>query len=110
MFVGNVCYVSSRYNEITFRLLLENHLNNKKGSELSSELIEQCVSAFLECKDSNKAEESTAQMNTLLENLGIKYSDFRSYDENSVVGNPEDAVKVFNKISADFMRKNEYAR
>ena len=77
---------------------------------MSPELIEQCISAYLECIDSNKAQEFTAQMNTILENLEINYSDYRSYDENAVVGNPEDAVIVFNKITADFMRKNEYEK
>ena len=112
MFVGNICYVSSRYNETTFRLLLENHFKKSKGSELSSELVEQCLSAYLECKDSNTAKDSVAQMSTFLTKLGINYSDTRSYDEKEVVGNPEDAVKVFNKISFDFIRnrKSEYER
>lgn len=103
MLVGNIHYIVSTYNETKFQLLLENHLTKKQpGDPLSSELIEEAIAAFLELKNSNASEYE--QMNILINNGNIVYSDCRAYKgKRKVYGNPSDAVKAFNSIFNDFL-------
>jgi len=107
MFVGNVCYVTTAYNECKFQLLLENHLSQRKGSRLSNELIEQCIAAYLACKDSDSDSKEVSKMEKLLNILEINYSDHRSYSCKDLTGNPKDAVIAFNQLANDLARKTE---
>lgn len=102
MFVSNICYVTNCYNESKFRLLLESQLSKKRGTALSHELIEQCLSAYLECKDSKLL--CVNIMRSLLSDLDIKFYDYRSYSNDKSDGNPEDAVKAFNELANDFIK------
>ena len=103
MLVGNIYYIVSHYNEAKFQLLLENHLKKKQhGDPLSSELIEEAISAFLELKNSNEKEYE--KMKDFLSTGNIIYSDCRAYKgKTKVFGNPLDAVKVFNSLFNDFL-------
>ena len=104
MFVGNVFYVTSCYNEVKFQLLLESHLSKRKGTELSEEFISQSLAAYLEFKDSKEIPKEVSKMEKLLDTLEINFSDYRTYGNEEVKGNPIDAVKAFNKIATDFIR------
>jgi len=103
MLVGNIHYIVSTYNETKFQLLLENHLTKKRpGDELSSELIEEAIAAFLELKNSNAKE--YVKMQNLLASANILYTDCRAYKgRRQVYGNPSDAVTAFNNILNDFL-------
>lgn len=107
MFVGNVCYVTTCYNEGKFQLLLENHLNKRKGSPISHELIEQSIAAYLYCKENQKISKDLSKMESLLNDLGIHYSDNRSYSATNIFGNPEDAILVFNQLAWDFLKEQK---
>lgn len=102
MLVGNVYYVTHSYNQSRFRLLLESQLSKKRGSALSPELIEQCLAAYLECKDSKSL--CVNIMSHLLSDMDIQFSDYRSYDDSKTDGNPEDAVRIFNELANDFIK------
>jgi len=107
MFVGNIFYVTESYNEVKFQLLLENHLSKRKGTELSDEFVTHSLAAYLECKDSNQSPKEVSMMEELLDALDVNYSDYRSYGNQEVKGNPQDAVKAFNKIATDFLRSTQ---
>ena len=110
MFVGNTCYVTNCYNECKFQLLLENHLNQRKGSRLSNELIEQCLAAYLAYKDSDPDSKEVSKMEQLLNILEINYSDHRSYSGKILTGNPIDAVLIFNQLANDLARTTQTER
>lgn len=103
MVVGNAYYVTHSYNQSKFRLLLESQLSKGKGAALSSELIEQCLAAYLECKDSELL--CVHIMSSLLSDLDIQFLDYRSYYGCvNPDGNPENAVKAFNELANAFIK------
>ena len=96
MVVGATHYITRPYNQESFQFLLEDHLKNRKNFLLNTSLIEQCISAMLECRDLNSSDEDVKKMDKLLDSLNVKYADFRDYEsEKKVKGNPKDAVLVF---------------
>lgn len=107
MFVGNVCYVTERYNQDKFQLLLEAQLERKKGAKLSNEFIEQCIAAYLACKEDGSCEKETARMERIVSNLGIECADYSTYSAVEAVGNPADAVRAFNQIATDYIRTDQ---
>ena len=98
MLVGNTFFIIHPYNENKFKLLLENQLN-KKGKEIDTQIIDQSIAAFLECKK-DLDDIDISMMNTIIEQLNVKYEDYRNYSDEQVIGNPKDAVKAFLEVNA----------
>ena len=105
MFVGNNCYVTECYNQQKFQLLLEQHLNGRKSIQIDRGLIEYAISAMLTCIEKKTILEDVCTMEKYLYSMDITYSDHRSYSESSIVENPEDAVKVFNRLASKLSHK-----
>lgn len=111
MFIGNVCYVTSAYNQVKFRLLLEEHFKKPKGSRLSNELLEQCFAAYLACRDDSSTNTKVLdKAERLIKNLNLEISDKRDYENVNINGNPEDALRAFNKLSLEYLNSNELRR
>lgn len=108
MRVDNVYYITRPYDSSVFRVLLELQLSKPHGSPLSSELIEQCISAYIECKKNSEYVTEVKAMETFMGKFGIQYADFSCYDNiKAVNGNPIDAVNIFNHFSRNyFFEKN----
>ena len=102
MVVGNTYYITHSYNQSKFRLLLESQLSKGKGAALSSELVEQCLAAYLECKVSKSL--CVNIMSSLLSDLDIHFLDYRSYSCDNPDGNPENAIKAFNELANAFIK------
>lgn len=96
MNVGNVYYVTSRYNENKFKSLLESQLAKSADTFPSHEFVEQALSAYLECKESGIQNNSIKQMENFLNT--IKYVDRRDYLGNKTVGDPLEAIVAFNQV------------
>lgn len=104
MLVGNVCYVTTCYNEDKFQILLENHLKTqRKGSKMNDELLEQCAAAYLECEKNHSNSPELEKMKNFLYQLDINISDCREYSSLKTTGDAHDAIKVFNTISKDYL-------
>ena len=106
MLVGNVCYVTTSYNEDKFQMLIEKHFKEqRKGTKMSDELIEQCCAAYLECKEHSNTP-ILQKMTNMLNQLDITISDCRDYSSEKSIGDINDAIKAFNKLSTDFLLYN----
>ena len=104
MFIGNVHYVTSHYNENKFKALLESQLSTSQSFYPSNELVEQAIAAYLDYKDSHKEPLSEEQESFF---SPIPFMDKRDYTDSNVIGNPLDAINAFCKIIFMYKMSNK---
>ena len=95
MVVGNVYYIVSNYNENKFKALLEEHLSQSSSVYPNDSLIEQVIAAYLACEDEKKLNPDNISYDL---NLDVSYVDKRNYTNSPVIGEPSEALKVFNEL------------
>lgn len=101
MLVGSTHYITHLYNEDAFKILLEYHLDKRKGVDIiSSDLVEQCISAFLTCKEKKPELPELKKMEKYLKDNEITFIDYRKFAHDELVkGDPVDAVKAFIELN-----------